>query len=207
MNPEPGEVYVPARRPAEAARTAAGEVDWPRPVFTPGAGGSGPTLADRVREALGPEPHRSGWVGPLFRAPEVAREVIERLGREARDHGCTAIAATQPDGLVGAPVALEAGLPLVLRDGAGEEAEEGGPAGPPGRVPGGEDAAGGTIGSGDRVLLVGGVADAGERLSGAADRVEAAGARVVAVATVVEVAGGGARDRLDGHNFVSLLVI
>jgi adenine/guanine phosphoribosyltransferase-like PRPP-binding protein len=206
------EVYVPARRPGEAAGTADRVDVWPRPVFTPGEGGAERTLAARVREAVGPAPRprgsdggAGGRVAALFRAPEAAREVVERLAREALEHDCTLVVSAEPAGAVGAPVAVEAGLPLVLAGGA-----EGRPEGRAAPAPGGErgegrDAA--AFGAADRVLLVDGVADSGERMVRAARRVESAGARVAAAAVVAEVAGGGARDRMTDYNFLSITTL
>lgn len=213
MNPQARDVYVPGRRPDEAAGTADRGDVWPRPVFTPGERRAERTLAARVREALGPEPRPRGAEGPggrvaaLFRSPEVAREVVGRLSREARERGCTAVVAVEPGGgLVGAPVAVEAGLPLVLVGGA-----EGRPEGRAARAPGGDPGEGGDdvplLGADDGVLLVDGVADSGERIARAARRVEAAGARVAAAAVVVEVAGGGARDRVVDHNLISITTL
>lgn len=206
MNPQTREVYVPTRLPD---RDAATEDDsaWPRPAFTPGEGGRERALAARVREALAAGRRRPGPddTGPdvvdLFRSPAVAREVVGRLSREARRHGCTAIVATGPGGgAVGAPVAVDAGLPLVVADGPGD-----GPAGRTDRPPGAEGSA--LPGEGHEVLLVAGAADSGERLAAAADRVERAGGRVAAVAVVVEVAGGGVGDRLSDYNLLSLLTL
>lgn len=200
------EVYVPERRPAGAGGAAGREAeDWPRPVFTPGAERREGTLAARVREALGPGPGGDGsFRGPeleaLFRSPEVARDVVRRLSREARDRGCTLVAAAEPGGgLVAAPVAVEAGLPLLLAAGA-----DGGP-----ETAGHEDAGGRTspslVGGDDRVLVVGEVARSGERLAEAVGRVEEAGGRVAAVAVVVEVGGGGSRGKMSEYNCISIL--
>lgn len=195
MNPAPRDVYVPTRLPDGAPGAAAPEPTSPAPVFTPGAGARERTLAARVREALRRETGRRGGDGSvpgleaLFRSPEVAREVVERLSREARDLACTAVVAPGPGGgMIGAPLAVRAGLPLFLAVGPGE-------------------GQGDPLGADDRVLVVADVADSGDRLAEAANRVEQAGARVAAVAAVVEVDGGDAREIMDDRNLLSVITL
>lgn len=209
MAPEPREVYVPTRLPDGGAGTAGREAPWPRSVFTPGDGGRERTLAERVREVLGSGPARPGAGGPdggveaLFRSPEVAREVVERLRRQAGDLACTAVVALGPGGaLVGAPLAVDAGLPL-LHAGPPEEGGRGGDRPGGGQVAPATDA----LGAEDRVILVDDVADSGERLAAAVERVEATGARVAAVAVVVEVHGGGARELMGERNLLSAVTL
>lgn len=212
MNPEPRDVYVPVRPPAEPPSGTGRGDGWPRPVFTPGAGGRDRALADRVREALRPGAGGPGSedaardVAGVFAVPQTARAVVDRLAREARDRGCSAVAAPGPRcGMAGTPVAVAAGLPLV-------------PVGDPGEAAGREPDAGGgkpagagsasiddRLGADDLVLLVDDVADTGTRLAEAVERVEETGARVAAVAVVVEVDGGEARNRLEGRDLLSII--
>lgn len=214
MKPHAREVYVPAGGPDPAAGGEDEGRVWPRPVFTPGSRGTSRPLSARVRRALGPGPRGREGADPgdaartLFRSPDVAREVVERLSREALDHGCTAVAAVEPGGgLLAAPVAVEAGLPLVPADRTENRSGRAADARPGGGPAGEGRGDGAPRGDGDRVLLVDVVADSGERMARAAGRVEAAGGRVAAAAVVVELSGGGARDRMDDYNFMSILTL
>lgn len=212
MNPELRDVFVPVRPPAETPSGTGRGDGWPRPVFTPGAGRRNRALADRVREAL-----RRGAGGPgsegaahdvagVFAVPRTARAVVDRLAREARERGCSAVAAPgRRCGMAVTPVAVAAGLPLFPVGDPGEAAgrePDAGAAQPAGAGSGSIDA---RLGADDLVLLVDDVADTGTRLAEAVERVEETGARVAAVAVVVEVDGGKARGRLEGRDLLSVI--
>lgn len=212
MNPEARDVYVPSGPPAEAIPERGPGDGMPGPVYTPGAEGRDRALAARVREALrlGGRPPAARDVAELFRAPATARAVVDRLAGRARDLGCSAVVAPGPGGgLIGAPVAVAARLPLVVVEGLFGTEGDPGRRGPDGGGAGAPDPGAAPLddrlGADDRVLLVDDVADTGTRLAAASERVERTGARVAAVAVVVEADGGDARDRLDGRDLLSII--
>lgn len=213
MDLERTDVYVP--RPADASRGEGEEAPWPRPVYRPQGGGEDRALARRVEEALG---WGSGARGPesdprdvtsALRDPDLLRRVADRLAREAHRRGCSVVAAVEPRGsLLGAPLALRADLPLVVI-GRGEEGPDDGES-----VAYEDDGEAAVLGlrkgsleAEDRVMVVDDVLLTGATLAAACELVERAGARVEAVAVLVEFAERVGRHRLSDHKLMSILTL
>lgn len=196
------DVYVPRAPEAAESTSDGGEATtgtrppWPPAVYRPEAGDEplGTELAARVAEVLPGRAELSGrghaGVAALFGAPDVARSVVHRLVDEARGLACTAVAAVRSGGLlVAAPVAVRAGLPLAVLRGAPEAGAGGEPRRASSSGSGGDGVrpVSGSLGPGDRVLVVDDVVASGATLEAAVTAVEDTGAAVVASAVVVRL--------------------
>lgn len=146
-------------------------------------------------------------ISPLLQAPTAFRHVINLMAKEVSDLKVAGIVAVESRGfLFAAPVAHEAGVPLIL-------------ARKPGKLPGeriridygleyGTDSLelkNGLIDSGSRIVVIDDVLATGGTARAAGDLVQKVGASIASYIFLVELLGLGGRDRLkDGA--VSALV-
>lgn len=206
----PPALYVPgaaAAPGAPAAEPEAPEAEAEPPAEATSGTTGEPEPARRLREALEADPDFPSEgryvrdLEPALGDPEMLEWISERMAEEARELGCDHLCAAEPVGVVLGAVAGKSGLPLVQVQHP-EVGEGGGPLDPSGL-----ELREGALGAGDRVLLIDERLTDGRVLARVARLVEAAGAEVAGIATVVEVEAAGGRERLEGRTVTSLLVM
>jgi len=186
----PPELYVPADPPPPDDEGAAA---WPPEIYVPGPAPSADELSRRVRALPGGEAGDPGSpeaverrVYGLLRDPELLDSVLERLDAELVDRDASLVVGVGRRGaLLAAPLADRTGVPLLVF----EDGELLGEA----RVPPGP------------ALLVGDFLEPGGPLTGAAHRLEAAGAGVAGIAVLA--ARADTPVRIDDYNVFVLCTL
>lgn len=196
----------------EAVATEAVEAEGAEAGEEAPPSGEEPGPLRRLREALEADPQfpsaarYAHELEPALEDPEMLQWISGELADEADERGCDHLCAAEPVGTLLGAVAGRSGLPLVpVRRGA--TPGEGGSGEVDPLDPAGLELREGALEEGDRVLLLDERLADGRVLARAAELVEAAGAEIGGIATVLEVRAQGGRERLERYPVTSLLAL